>query len=193
MRTSAAARALSVVGLGAAALVGGHAIGYALAVPDVHHRSALIAQTGHGYLPSASWVAVVLGLAAVVAGVVWGHVRRSRSAEPRFASVCARLVPAQVGAFLALEIFERLASGAPLGSFSPWLVTVGVLTQIVVSLVVAMLLAGLRRVGSALSGAEGGAALPVASTFLAEVVTALRGVERRWSERVRAPPAARLA
>jgi hypothetical protein len=193
MRTSAIARVLSVGGLSVAGLVGGHALGYALAVPDAHHRSMLIAETGHGYLPSASWAAVVLGLAAVVAGVVSGYVRRSRSVDPRFGTVSMRLVPAQVWAFVALEVLERLASGASLGSFSPRLAVVGVLTQIVVSLVVAMLLAGLRRVGSALAGAERAVVLSVVRRRFPEFDLVLRGLERGWSERVRAPPAARPA
>jgi hypothetical protein len=190
MRTSAAARALSVVGLCLAGLIGGHAAGYALAVPDAQHRSMLVAQTGHGYLPSVSWVAVVLGLAALVAGIASGYVRRPTANEPRFRTVCARLVPAQAGAFVALEIFERLAAGASLGSFSLRLVAVGVLAQVVVSLVVAMLLAGLRRVGSVLAGAERAVVLPVVCRRVPGVVPVLWGREHVWSERVRAPPAA---
>lgn len=72
MRPRGVLRAVSVAGLAFAGLVGGHALGYAIAIPDAHHRSTLIADTGHGYLPSVSWLAGVLGLAAVVAGIAAG-------------------------------------------------------------------------------------------------------------------------
>ncbi|MGH2758628.1 MAG: hypothetical protein ACRDKJ_03585 [Actinomycetota bacterium] len=192
MLTSAGARALSLVGLGAAGLVGGHAIGYALAVPDFHHRSTLLVETGHGYVPSASWVAVALGLAAVVAGIMSGCVRRPTSGEPAFGRTVTRMLPAQVGAFIALEIFERVASGAPL-SFSSRLVALGVVAQIAVSVVGAMLLAGLRRLGYALTGAVRAVPLSVSSGRVPELVRCVGGQERRWRRRVRAPPRARLA
>lgn len=192
MRRLGTARALAVVGLGAAGLIGGHAVGYAIAVPDVHHRSAFLVDTGHAYLPSASWVAVVLGLAAVVAGLASGYARRRGPAEPMLGRSLVRLAPAQVGAYVALEIFERLAAGAPLTSISLRLAIVGVLAQALVSLLVAMLLVGLRRIGSALAARERGAVLPPVDGVGSPGVRAVPAPQRR-SHRTRAPPAALVA
>lgn len=188
MRRSNAARVLAIVGLGAAGLIGGHAAGYAIAVPDVHHRSALLVQTGHDYLPSASWAAVVLGLAAVVAGFASGYARRRSMKEPSLRRTLLFLLPAQVGAFLALEVFERLASGAPLTSISSRLAIVGVLAQALVSLLGAMLLAGLRRLGSALAGRERGVVLPLVHGIVAPDDHSVWSPQRR-TLRTRAPPA----
>lgn len=189
MQRSAVARGVSLVGLGAAGLVGGHAIGYVLAVPDVHHRSALIAQTGHGYLPSASWIAAVLGLAAVVAALAAGYLRRGRVAEGGFGWVSLRLIPLQVGAFVALEIFERLIAGAPLGSYSPRLAVIGLLTQVLVSLVGAILLVGLRRAGAALARATREVVPRPVSERLPSPPRLPERLGGPWIDRVRAPPA----
>jgi len=189
MRSSAVGRAVSLVGLGAAGLVGGHAIAYALAVPDVHHRSALVAQTGHGYLPSLSWVAAALGLGAVVAAVGAGYLQRGRGAAGRLRRTVLRLVPVQVGAFASLEVLERLVAGAPLGTFSPRLAVIGVITQVVVSVVAAILLVGLRRVGEALAREPRLMAPRAISERLAVIADQRGGLSRRWAGRVRAPPA----
>jgi hypothetical protein len=189
MRVSAVARAVSLVGLGAAGLVGGHAIGYALAVPDVHHRSALVAQTGHGYLPSASWAAAVLGLGALVAALTAGYLRRGGKAGGGFRWVSLRLMPLQVGAFVALEVLERLIAGAPLGSYSPRLAVIGVLTQVLVSLVGTMLLVGLRRAGAALARQT---RVVVRGPVSERLPTPAERPERLgglWIDRARAPPA----
>ena len=139
-------RGIAVAGLGAAGLVGGHALGYALAVPDPHHRAALAEASGHAYMPSAAWVAAVAGLAALVAGVAWGYLHPGRA--PRRGPALALLVPAQAGAFVLLEVFERLASTAGMGTLSPRLLAVGVAVQALVAVLVVLLVGGLRRAGA---------------------------------------------
>ena len=193
MRAPGPLRTLSTIGLAFAGLIGGHAIGYAIAVPDVHHRAALVSATGHGYLPSASWASIVLGLAAVTAGVASGYVGRRRRTGAGFSRTASRLVPVQAGAFLLLELFERLASGAPVESFSLRLIVVGVLTQILVALLLAVVLVGLRRAGAML-GREPRLALSQTITEgLPREEGPARGRLDRRTERARAPPLARAA
>jgi hypothetical protein len=192
MRSNALLRALTIAGLGVAGLVGGHAAGYAISVPDAYHRSALLEATGHGYLPSASRLAVMLGIAAVVAGVASGYLHRPRTAHPSFARAAAGLVSLQCGGFVVLEVVERLLAGAPLGSLSLPLLVAGLLTQAVVGFGLALLLVGLRRLGACLrASAELVAAAPGARRVFASVLAPVSRAPVR--DRVRGPPAFRMA
>jgi hypothetical protein len=142
-------RSVSFAGLSASGLVGGHAFAYALVEPDPHHRAALLDATGHGYLPSLSWVLLAGVIAAVVAGVAAGYVHRhpvhGGSKHP------ARwLLPAQAASFVLLEVLERLSSGASLRTLSVSLLLVGILVQLLVGVVVVLLVAGLHRAGAIL-------------------------------------------
>jgi hypothetical protein len=192
MRTNPVLRALTILGLGAAGLVGGHAAGYAISVPDAHHRSALLEATGHGYLPSASRLAVMLGIAAVVSGIASGYLHRPRTAQPSFAKAALRLAVLQCGGFVVLELLERVLAGAPLSSLSVPLLVIGVLTQAVVGVVVALLVVGLRRLGSLLrASAQPRAAAPFERAFVLSLLVPASRTRSR--DRVRGPPAVRMA
>lgn len=147
-------RAVSVAGLAFAGVMGGHAVAYWLTVPDAHHRSTLYAETGHGYLPSASWIAIVLGLSALAAGIAHGFVARTPSRRARFGCAALSMVGLQTGAFVLVEIFERLAGGSGLGTLSLTLLVVGVLVQAIAACLAALLLVGLRKLGSAFRGSR---------------------------------------
>jgi hypothetical protein len=108
-----------------------------------------MARTGHSYLPSASWAAIVLGIAASVAGVASGY--RRHGGRRRYG--VAFLAGLQVGGFLVLEVVERVVSGAPLHTLSVSLLVIGVAAQIVVGILLALLAAGLVRAGAALAAA----------------------------------------
>lgn len=153
MRWHPALRAVTVLGLGAAGLVGGHSLGYALSVPDDVHRTALLDATGHGYLPSAAKLAIVLGIAAVVAGVMSGYVHRPRTRALTWRCLAWRMSLLQCAGFVALEVIERAMASASLTTLSVGVIVIGLAAQIAVALVVALLIAGLRQVGAALRAA----------------------------------------
>jgi F0F1-type ATP synthase membrane subunit c/vacuolar-type H+-ATPase subunit K len=188
-RGSAVLRVVSLGGLALAGLVGGHALGYAIAIPDAHHRVALIARTGHGYLPSLSWAAVVCGLAALVAGIGAGYVGRGSTTgdwrRPAF-----RIVSMQAAAFVLIEIIERLASRASLASLSPSLLLVGVAVQLLVGMVVAVLLTGLRKMGSALRPAPSTLVRAPIDRLVPRARVYVRRSLGRDANRVRSPPPA---
>lgn len=183
-------RAVSVAGLALAGLVGGHAIGYAIAIPDAHHRSTLVAETGHGYLPAASWIAIVFGLAALGAGIVRGYVRRTHRRRERFGRAALAMMGMQALAFVLVEVFERLAAGAPLDTLSPYLLLVGIAAQLVVGLVAALVLVGLRKLGSALRAQDfTPAAVPIECSRAPEAIEA-HPTPALSANHVRGPPAA---
>lgn len=191
MRSSPILRAVTILGLGAAGLIGGHALGYAVSVPDTHHRGALLEATGHGYLPSASRLALMLGIAAVVAGIASGYLHRPRTAQPGFARAALWLVALQCGAFVALEIAERALVSAPLESLSLPILVIGLLTQAVVALALALLVVGLRRLGRTLATAI---ALAAAVANGAPLVVRVRvpSSRARSVDRARGPPVLRM-
>lgn len=180
-------RAVTVLGLAAAGLIGGHALGYALAVPDDIHRSALLDATGHGYMPSVSKLALVLGIAAVVAGVMSGYVHRPRRSAVARASLAWRMSLLQCAGFVALEVIERATASASLATLSAGVIVIGLLAQIAVALVVAVLVAGLRRLGAALRRCACGSAT---ATVRQTVTVPERVPSTRTTlcSRVRGPP-----
>jgi hypothetical protein len=191
LRSNSLLRALTILGLGAAGLVGGHTLGYAVSVPDAYHRSALLEATGHGYLPSASRLALMLGIAAVVTGIASGYLHRPRSPHPAFSRVAMRLVALQCAAFVGLEVVERVLASAPLSTLSLPIMLIGLVTQAVIAVALALLLVGLRRLGAVLRARS-----PVASVagrsgpvVASEIFPFSRTRER---ERVRGPPAVRM-
>jgi hypothetical protein len=188
MRANPVLRAITILGLGLAGLVGGHAAVYAISVPDAYHRGALLAATGHAYLPSASRLAVMLGIAAVVAGVASGYLYRPRTAHASVARAAMRFAALQCAGFVSLEIAERVLAGASLSTLSLPLLLVGLLTQAVVGIVLALLVVGLRKLGARLrtSSPVAGTAVRERALVMCWRVPASRALVR---ERVRGPPA----
>ncbi len=186
------ARAVAFGGLALAGLVGGHALGYLIAVPDAHHRAALLVGTGHAYLPSASWAAVVCGLAALVAGVASGYFNRGPG-RAEWRSVARSVVSMQAGAFVLVEVVERLASGSSLTTLSPSLLLVGIAVQVLVGLVVAVVLVGLRRIGASLRSTPWPVDAPPARRPLPRARLLVRKTRHQTANRVRAPPSSAAA
>jgi hypothetical protein len=126
-------------GLASSGVIAAHLLAYFVAAPDGHHRTELLATTGHG-----SWtyvVALALGsLVACLAGVAWSTatVGEGRLVWGR----CARrLIALQVLGFTALELGERAlhgVAGAELVAEPVFLI--GLVAQVVVALVAAALL-----------------------------------------------------
>lgn len=187
-----AVRLVSLIGLAFSGLVGGHAVGYAVAVPDPHHRAIFEAVTGHGYLPSISWVAVVCGLVALVMGNAAGYLGHG-SGHRDWRRAATRIASMQACAFILIEVVERVASGASLGTLSPSLLLVGIAVQAVVGLVVALVLIGLGRVGSSLRAPVWLRPAAAAHDPLPRTRMLVRSSWYQTSNRVRAPPPARAA
>jgi hypothetical protein len=139
-------RGLPVFGSAAVGLLLGHSLSYALAVPDPHHRDLILSRTGHGYLPAAGQVAVMLVLAAVAAILARAWSNHDRGQPERFSWIVGTLAALQIGAFAVQEVLERVAAGAPLGDLvRDHLLVTGIAAQVAVALVGAALLAWFAR------------------------------------------------
>jgi hypothetical protein len=188
MRGHPVLRAATVLALGIVGLVGGHAVGYAVAVPDVLHRTTLLVSTGHAYLPSASWLALVAGVAAIVTGIASGRLPRAPSSSLSLVRVAIRLASLQCLGFVALEVAERAVTSSPIHLLSVRLLAIGLLAQVVCAAVGALVIVGLRRIGAALVSRR--SLSSVAPGFevvlVGECPSRSRGHTR---ERVRDPPA----
>jgi hypothetical protein len=133
----------------------GHVAAYDVVYPDAHVHADALAASGHGWLVA---MGPTLGLSvlAVLAAAVVG-VRNGRPRSARFRTLAA----IQVGAFVAIEIAERLTAGdtaARLGhelmDHGLWLILVsGILVQLVTA-----------WIGSAVSRGIADATGPVART-----------------------------
>jgi bacteriorhodopsin len=125
-----------------AGIVATHAVTYRVVEHDHGARAALLHDTGHRFWP---WVATV-GIAAAVAALVAFVVRSARPDQGPRVGLWS-LAALQGGGWLALEGFDRMAFGH--GSYdslfdAPMLV--GLLVQVAVAAVGALLLAALGRV-----------------------------------------------
>ncbi|HUR23654.1 MAG TPA: hypothetical protein VMZ73_07260 [Acidimicrobiales bacterium] len=144
-------QALVVITLALAGVGVGHVGEYVLLAPEDHARHELLASTGHHYLPfvlNAVAFVALLGLALVfVLGVGRGlgpAGRRGRALRwPSF------LPAAQMLAFVALEVGERLLADAPLTDLGVVL-AIGVPLQAIVGFLAGRLAAELEEAGERL-------------------------------------------
>ncbi len=142
--------ALGLAGLGLA-----HVLEYLALMPDAGHRAQVLATTGHDYLPSA--LGVVGFLAAVAIATVFlrgfGAGAGGLSAEPSAGPDWVRLLPlAQVLAFVAVEVGERVAAGASLAGLAPVLI-LGLPLQVLAGVAGGWVLAAAARAGTRLARA----------------------------------------
>jgi hypothetical protein len=156
-RRGSSARGLILAGTSAGGLVGGHLLSYLLLAPDGGHRQALLHQTGHGYLPRALVMALVLSALAAVIAARMGFRRRRIAvhAVPGVPATALRLSILQASGFVALEVIERLVSGSGLGDLTGPLLAVGVASQVAVACVGAALLALIGRAAESVARALG--------------------------------------
>lgn len=167
MRHTASARRsrllgpLGVTATALAGVVGGHRLAYLVAFGDQDARHALLADTGHPYLSTASLLAMALGT-WVVGAVATRHLRGGERGTGT-ARVAARLALLQVTLFVLLEVGERVASGAPLeGLLHHGLLPIGLAVQLLAAVGFALILRAVagaaEALGRALRGpaAEGG-------------------------------------
>jgi hypothetical protein len=128
-------------------LIVGHLLSYLIAIPDPTRRATVLADSGHAYLHLAGDVAVILGFAAAVTvglRAVAARDATDRSSAARFAW---RLGSLQAGAFIAMELGERLVSGGTFGElFADHLFGIGIVVQLVIAAAGALLLRLIGRV-----------------------------------------------
>jgi hypothetical protein len=128
---------LIAAGTAWAGLVLGHLLAYALAYPGEASRRAHLAGTGHGWLD-----VVTLSLMAVVPAVLaLTAIRSLRDGSRR--TTWVRLASLQVPAFLLIEVAERGASFDR--ALTDPAVLLGLVVQVLVAAVAALLLRGFSR------------------------------------------------
>ena len=137
------ARCTTLLGLALGGVLLGHALTYLVLVPGAHARTTELSATGHGYLGGAN----ALGLVTVIAALSVLFFRRLVRTDGTVSHVYARLIAFQLTAFAAMEVLERLGSGAgPRHLLS--VLAVGLPVQIVVASLVTLLVRLLVRVAA---------------------------------------------
>jgi hypothetical protein len=133
-------------------LVAGHGIAYLIAIPDAHRRAAVLQNTGHAYLPLLVEIGLILAVAGAASIVMRALGSRARIHEGSVAETAVALGALQVGAFVVLEIVERLVTHMPLHELvSDHLLAIGVVVQLGVALIGALVLRALARTAARLA------------------------------------------
>jgi hypothetical protein len=128
-------------------LIVGHLLSYLIAIPDPTQRALVLAQSGHSYLHLAGDLAMILGSAAIVTVGLRAVAGRDARDLPSTAHLAWRLGALQAGAFIAMELGERLASGSGFGElFADHLFGIGIVVQLAIAAVGALLLRWIGRV-----------------------------------------------
>lgn len=147
----------ALVGAAFGGVVLGHWLSYLLAIPTAGERNGVLVASGHGY-----WlIAVKLAVVSAVVSLAAIGIRQLRLAWDRTPApdhgprgIALRLALLQVLGFVALELTERLAAGAPLSSLAAHQVLVlGVLVQVLVAGSLALTISLFARAIHAAAGA----------------------------------------
>jgi hypothetical protein len=143
-------RLLTLFAAAMVGLLGAHALGYVVLAPETSIRAAVLAETGHGYLARLTEVAVAAAILAGLASARMGMLRARGAAAGRWSVryLTVRLFVLQTSGYVALEVAERVVSGAPVGGLAAVL-AVGMPIQALVAWVAAALIALLERAGEA--------------------------------------------
>lgn len=134
----------AVLGIAAGGVLVGHWLTYRLVSPHPHAREALLAQTGHGYLGLANDLGLALATIAL-ASVVFGRLI-DHDGGVTIRHWFRRLVGLSVASFFAMEVLERLTTGAPFTDLlHQGILPVGMAIQVVVAAVGALAVHWLLR------------------------------------------------
>ena len=178
-----------------AGLLAGHVLIYRIVAPGPLQRAALLQATGHGYLPAALALGMVLAALAAGGALLLGFRRGAGGDAGRPGSLALWiLLPAvgQAAAFLVLEVLERVLAGAPLSSLLGPLLPVGVGLQLIVGAAGGLVLAGLDRAGEAVGRTAAARRRRPRRTPVAHRLPATRSAPKQLSAHsraIRGPPA----
>ena len=189
MRGTHPRRTVATVGVAGAGLVLGHWVAYALGTPHAHAREELLHATGHGYLPYATQVALLAGAIGLVALFFARFSHREGRGSFVFDAVV--LAAVQSITFVAMEVGERLASGASLHDLAQGnLLAIGITVQVAMAVVGALVLRATDRLAEEADAHSGSAPLPVPRPLAAMVVVPLVSPRRPAMRAAasRAPP-----
>ena len=183
---------LSTAPLMLGGLLGGHWLGYRLAIPDAHNRADALAHSGHGYLGSAP-LALTTSVLVLIAALIFRALAGFRG-QPGRAAASPTIVLLSPAAFVIQEHVERLVHTGQV----PWTAAlqptflVGLALQLPFALAALLIAWALdsaaHAVGRALAAAAPRPLLPVFVPLPAYVTAAPRpaGLARGYGER--APP-----
>jgi hypothetical protein len=142
-----------------AGAVAGHWLTYAATFSNAASRRAILAQTGHGYWSFAVEIAIACGALAAANTIVRHIARGLRHERPigpyeRFGLLASRLATLQATVFVVQEALERVHAGAPVSGLArDGFVAVGIMMQVLVAVISAVILAWLGRTAEALARA----------------------------------------
>jgi hypothetical protein len=165
---------LSLVGLSLGGLFGAHYLAFMFAAPHVHDRSELLAATGHG-----SWIPVAV---AVATSLFLAFLRGSGHGWSELALL-------QVVGFVALEGVERVGAHDGVSQLlSEPVFYLGLVLQLVVSLVATLLVRVAVEVGRLLAGRRFSprGSVTSAHTFVTRVRRVISVSAEAWN--LRGPP-----
>jgi hypothetical protein len=156
MRDRGRLRELPTFAFAFVGLIVGHLLSYLIAIPDPARRTLVLAHSGHAYLHLAGDVAVILAFAAIVAVGLRAVTGRDEADPSSTARLSWRLGALQAGAFIAMELGERLASGGGFGDlFNSPLFGIGIVVQLGIAAIGAVLLRWIWRVAVRIADALG--------------------------------------
>lgn len=178
-----------IVAIAVAGVLVGHGLTYVVLQPDGHARAGLLARTGHAFMHLVDGPALLLALVAAS----WLFLSRltRRVGEPGIPARFAGLATFQVTAFVAMEVAERLAAGAPLADLLGGIIAVGVASQLMVAAALVWMLRRLPDLAARAAAAITTSIAPLPRPALVSVPTTIltpgRSPDRR-ADPIRGPP-----
>ena len=170
-------------------VLAGHWLTYMTVSPTSPAREALLHGTGHAYLGLANDVGLLVVLAAFSA-IFLGRLN-AKGLDARD-TITRRIVGFQVGAFLVMEVLERITAGAPLASLvHHLLLPIGIAVQIGVGLLASAVIRWLLRLADRVASAVAMGAVAPWRPVLGSALPAIVFVPTRrelFATGVRGPP-----
>lgn len=154
-----ARRRLATLGIAVGGVLAGHWLTYLAMAPVAGSRAAILRETGHAYLGMANDLALMAALAAMAAMFV-GQLT-SPMPTGQLQGITTRVVRFQVGAFVLLEVLERVTSGSSLAELiHTGILPIGIAAQVGIGCFAAHAIRWLLRTADRVATAFGRAAVP---------------------------------
>jgi hypothetical protein len=132
-------------------LVAGHAVDYVVTFPSASHRHSFLELSGHAHMHTLRPISIGLAVLAAIFSVWRGSREGKAGGRGSYIQYAIGLIAFQTVGFLGMEIVERTSSGTGLASLPIGLLALGVVIQVVIALVAALVLVGLEAFGAALA------------------------------------------